>query len=268
MEELEAQLRSLSVFPPTPDLGSGVLADIAQRERELLRSHREHWLRRYRRPLQIAAIVLIALAAALTLSSGFRSAVADVFGINGVSITFNEKRPTSVPTIPSPATGNVGETLLLGEPSTLSAAAAAVAFQILRLPEGQYGAPDEIYLRELPGGDKMVSLIYDATPGLPNTAETGVGLLLMQFKPSSYEIYIGKGVSENIDWFRGLGDDLAAWIEGTHELTLVPDPAFGCCPSSRPAASVLLWQNDGVTYRIEISLSKAEAIALAKSLTP
>jgi hypothetical protein len=56
------------------------------------------------------------------------------------------------------------------------------------------------------------------------------------------------------------------WIAGSHNLTLLPDPSRGCCEETRSAGNVLLWEQDGLIFRLESALSHKEAIAIAESV--
>ena len=66
------------------------------------------------------------------------------------------------------------------------------------------------------------------------------------------------------------GED-ALWLGGAHYLLIAPDPSLEGDTGqrgTRTASSVLLWDEDGVTYRVESELSMAQAIALAEGLVP
>jgi hypothetical protein len=260
LDELDRALQNLSAtmeLPAMPDLTSGVLAGIAAGE------PRKLWIFPRGRLLAVAAAILIALAAALTLSSGFRSTVADLLHVGGISISFSDE---PAPTV-APPSGPLGASLLLGAPIALADAQTMLDFPISPLPE-IHGEPDEIFLRQIPDQGPIVSLIYYPSDLLPNTAETGVGVLLMEFRAGAEPGRIAKRIDGEIDWLRGLGDSEAVWIEGTHQLTLISDPSASCCEERRAAGSVLIWTKDGVTYRLESSLSKDEAIAIAQQITP
>jgi hypothetical protein len=279
LSELGARL----AFPPTPDLAVAVRSATvpplpAARGR----------VRRFpvRRVFAAAAIVLLALVAGLLLSGGFRSTVADLFGVRGVRIVIERETPTPTPTMapspsPSPYVGGggpvaspraeatpVGTGLLLGRRVTLAEAQAAVPYPIHVPTLGSLGEPDEVYLRTLPDGNRMVSFIYLPAPGLPETQQTGVGALLMQFEARDNIDYIAKNMALDTPWaIVEINDHRALWIEGAHQLTLLPDPSLGCCGApSRTAANVLLWEQDGLTFRLESSLNENGAIAIAGSV--
>ena len=222
------------------------------------------------RPLALTSVALVLLlGAALSGSGDLRGAVADRLGIPGIRIELVDETPTTDPSSSLPPRSSpapVGPTLLLGEPVSLTAAQAAVPYAI-RIPPA-LGAPDEVYLRQLPDGP-MVALVYRARPGLPQAAETGVGALLLQFPASSdggdiaKKILIGSGSLLEVS----IGNGYGYWVTGSSELMIMQDPS-GSAPNdpSRPSANVLLWASGGVTYRLETALPLADALALAESL--
>lgn len=59
------------------------------------------------------------------------------------------------------------------------------------------------------------------------------------------------------------------WISGTSMLVIAPDPSVGFMDSEgRPSANVLIWQRDGITFRLETALARDEALRLAESIRP
>ncbi len=62
------------------------------------------------------------------------------------------------------------------------------------------------------------------------------------------------------------GDGLfGLWLPGPHELVL-PD-ADGSAVGGRSAGNTLLWEQGGLTIRIETALTKAEAVAIAETFS-
>src|SRR5262249_26233191 len=101
-DEVERALSDLGgrlAFPPTPDLAVAVRGATA-RPPSVSRGE----MRRFpvRRVLAAAAIVLLALAAGLVLSGGFRSTVADWLGVRGVRIVIERETPTAPATMVAP----------------------------------------------------------------------------------------------------------------------------------------------------------------------
>ncbi len=279
--EVEQELTDLGArvaFPPTPDLTAAVRDAI-----EAAPSTPPAEVRRFpvRRVLAAAAVVLLALVASLILSGGFRSAVADLLGVRGVRIVIERETPTPTATTtplatpvgtpvasPQAEAAPVGTGLLLGRRVTLAEAQAAVPYEIHVPTRSDLGEPDEVYLRTMPDGNQMVSFIYLPAPGLPETEETGVGALLMQFEARDNVEYLAKQVSEgNASFGIRVNGHPGVWIGGSHNLTLLPDPSRGCCAEgTRSAGNVLLWEQDGVIFRLESALSEDEAVAIAESV--
>lgn len=287
-----AGLRGGVAFPPTPNLASAVSSVILSGAKNLDAASRPGSVETTRpfllvpRPLAYATLALVLLlGAALSFSGDLRSAVADRLGLPGIRIELVDETPTADPTPPSlipPAEGSeghssspvsVGSTLLLGEPTGLAQAQAAVPY-VIRLPLA-LGAPDEVYLRRLTDGP-MVAVVYLARPGLPSAAETGVGALLMQFPagPDSADIakkvLFGEGREPSGSLTEvDVDGQPAYWITGASELTILEDPSASYRDDpSRPSANVLLWAAGGITYRLETALPLTDALALAESLAP
>jgi hypothetical protein len=125
------------------------------------------------------------------------------------------------------------------------------------------GLPDAVYARRLPDGTALVSLAYATDGVFPNTAETGYGVLLMEFE-ANHEIHsMVKSMRRNgrIEETQVNGM-FGFWIEGSTDLQILGDES-----GPRASGNILLWQSNGVTYRMESALTKDEAIALAEEMT-
>ena len=259
LERTLADLAPRIAFPPTPDLTSRIRAEITAQPVPPRRGWQFPALLQPRRLAVAVLAVLILAAGALVASPGLRTTVAEWIGVDGIEIIFVDQTPT-------PMASPVGTTLLLGESMTLDEAQSRVDYVIL-IP-ADLGPPDEIYLRQLDSGP-MVSLLYQPRDGLPEAKETGVGALLMQFPASSEAADIAKRVSGGMGFVSEVAIDGAAayWITGQSELVIDQDPSIGFADSiGRSSANVLIWQHDGMTYRLETNLERAEAIRLAESL--
>jgi hypothetical protein len=262
--ELERALHEIApqvAFPPTPDLAGTIRARIAAESVPSRPGWRWPALLWPRRLAVAFLILLLVAAAALALSPGLRTSVANRLGVHGIEIIFVEETPT-------PAATPVGTTLVLGEKVTLAEAQARAGYPI-RIP-AVLGPPDEVYLRQLSAGP-MVTLLYRSRPGLPEASETGVGALLMQF-PATGEVeqivkrvMMGSGsmIAARIDSVTGF------WVTGSTELIIAQDPSAGFPESAgRPSANVLIWEQDGMDYRLELDTHMSDAISIAESLHP
>ena len=261
--ELEA-LRARVSFPATPDIAASIRARLATEPRVV---RRPWWTPVVERPWLAAAAAVILLAlATLLVSSSARQAVADALGVPGIRIEFGDEDATAVPPQPSPTRAILG----LGERTTLHEASKLAGFPIAVPNVETYGHPDEVYVRVLPSGKRMVSFFYLPDDRFPEAEETGAGLLLMQFESTqSVEIMVkgvmGDGIGREVTVNGGRG----YWVFGTSSLTILYDPsAPTCCTDApRPSANVLLWNLDGVTYRLESALDRDESMAVAESMT-
>jgi hypothetical protein len=136
----------------------------------------------------------------------------------------------------------------------------------LLLPE--LGAPDAIYL-QTSGNDAVVSLVYTARAGLPAVAQAGgLGLLLTELHASiDREVLLGKGVPPGTSLEEvQVGSARGYWISGApHLFVLNPSGNLRDVPA-RLAGNTLLWEQNGLTLRVECALDRDAAIALARTL--
>ena len=204
------------------------------------------------------AATLAALVMAVSLLSfpGVRTAVADFLGIGGVRIDTGGSAPT-------PA----GE-LDLGKRMSLSRAREAVAFEV-RLP-AVLGPPDSVWLDTGVSGGQ-VALAYESSPELPAAPGTDLGALVTQFPDAEVADQALKKVtgSQPGTTFEPVTveGEQGFWVSGEPHVIAYLEPDGDIRNETvRLAGNVLLWESGGVTYRIESTLSKAKAIAIAESL--
>jgi hypothetical protein len=257
--DLEHRLQGLADhlrFPPTPDLAGATRRLLSDQIAPTPAWTDRRWPR-----LAIAAGLMILLAAAvLAASSPAREAVARWLDIPGIRLLFDEDDGSP----PGPE-GNVRS--WLGTPATVDALQDEAPFPINLPLGGGLGAPDESYLL-VEAGAPMVTLIYLERADLPHVPGSDVGLLIMQFTGDSETVWMQKHLLDEgtrMEVVRVDGIE-ALWIEGAHDLILLPDTAS--TPAIRSAANVLLWNRNGVTYRIESALPLASVIAIAESMLP
>lgn len=242
MVELEQALRRLGdslEFPAQADLAGRV------------RTRIEHG--RPARPLlpAWAAAVLVLVAVSL-LVPGVRRAAADLLGLDDIRIVLREA-PPSIPT---------GAGLDIGSPISLAEVRELVDFEVM-VPSA-LGEPNEVYLDR-----GRVTLLYRPEAGLPEVGDSGVGLLITQFGARLPEFFgkeLGPGSSLEKVTVRGRP---GYWIEGEpHLVYLVERSGEVREESGRLAGNTLLWEEGGVTFRLESSLSREEALRVAESLRP
>ena len=249
-------------FPPTPDLSVAVRARLAAGPPR----RPAVWAALGSRPrlaMLLAGAAVMLLAALLGVSPGARDAVADWLGMRGVRFFSTAETPTVSPTPPAASTRSA---LLVGTRVSLETARERVAFPI-RLPAlPGLEAPDEVYLNTAPAGG-LVSLLYEPRPGLPAARDTGIGLLLTQFRGTA-EPFIQKGLPAGARLEPvSVGGARGYWIEGAPHVLIYRDERGAVHEErARLAGNTLLWERDGITYRLETALARDDAIAVAVSL--
>jgi len=200
----------------------------------------------------VAATLLIALT--IGVSSTTRDAVGRWLEIPGIRILDDANEPT--------ATNHVALRDQLGAAVDLLEAAERAPYP-LKVPVNP-GLPDEAFYSE-EGGANVVSMIYLADEALPPIGASDVGLLLTQRPSTPDDVWVGKRLADGgtVHVVRVNGVE-ALWIEGTHQLITLDDGD----DAQRPAANVLSWHVDGITYRIESNLSLEQTLVIASSLAP
>jgi hypothetical protein len=192
----------------------------------------------------LVAAVLALLAAIAVPSS--RSALADFFHLSHVRIE-HEQGGSPTPPVLAPSS--------FARPSSLDEARRAVTFPIL-LPtrDGKILEPDAVYLQ---------------------AEEFNATIAIFVFQKASYDVYetrdayIEKLVhgQDPVDQISFGGHD-AYWIEAGGHIVQSLDAEGRVLVETRRTVDrgTLIWEQDGVTYRIESSLSQAQTVAVAESL--
>jgi hypothetical protein len=255
---LDRELRALAQeidYPATPALATAVGDRLRAEARPA--PARAPWWRMPRRVAVAATLSLVILASGiLTFSPAAREAVARWLGLRGVRI---ETVPT-LPTVPTPGRSPID--LLLGEHVTLAEARDRAEFDV-RIP-AELGPPDEVFFDDrLPGG--RVTFGYT---GEPVSEHTGYRLLLSQFRGSIDEPNIRKTIGEGgtvqpvtIDGEPGF------WLGGEDHVLIYLDPdGIPVQDTLRLAGPTLLWEHDGITFRLEGEITLERALEIARSL--
>jgi hypothetical protein len=238
--ELELQLGGLAAaieFPPTPDIAAAVRTRLEAPRRGRRPS---------RRVLAIAfAVLAVAVAGVLAVPSA-RTAILEWLGIKGVKLEFVDKLPPRA----------VSQDLDLGDATTLAKARRRAGFDVVA-PPGDLGRPI-VYFREPPDGG-MVSFLY----GRPGR----VRLLLSEFR-GEYRPYIHKMLSATTRIVPSRVDGTQAiWLEGAHFIEFADASGVFLNEPVHIANRVLLWRKDGLTYRLEGAVTRAQAIQIAEATT-
>lgn len=174
-------------------------------------------------------------------------ALADRLGVDGVRIRQGTRLPAGI-----------DATLDLGAP-------VPVADVAIPRPSA-IGSPAAAFTGRPAGG---VSLVWSPSDLLPEVPGTGVGLLLTAFPGSAQREVIEKRAFEGDVVQRVTVDGSPAWwIAGPgHAFLYVGDDGQVIEDSIRLSGSALVWSREGMTYRLESSLSLEASLRLAESMS-
>ena len=248
-DRLEALARQLEL-PSVVD----VSAIIATRARA---PHRQRF-----RVVRFAMLPIVAIAAVLVLPEP-RGTLARWFGLTSTRI----ERP--------PAT-SANDTGVIATPPTFPSTTFPIGIDVTTA-ESEVGLPAPI--SELLGPPLGVSVIHPPNGGqivleyapsslLPESPIPGVGALVSVFRADLdggiFQKTLGPGTTlEEVQVHGTTG----YWLAGApHEYGYVtPDGQF-TLDSLRLATNTLIWEVDGVTYRVEALVDKATALRIAESI--
>ena len=290
IDPLELALVDLASRIDITDVDAFTAATMARVQRARDDQRRRHTFSlvrgtRSRQVLAIAAAILLVLSAVLAVPRS-RDAVADLLGIDGLRIRSGEgpipttlpvpsssSAPSSSVATPSTTVGAggdfdavaIGRNLRLGSPVTL--AAAKTALPSLRELSSSYGPPDATYLGTRP--PNLVTFVWRARPDLPgSTTAPTVGLIVQQYPSGGDAVFIGKGLTAGSSMREVVVEGKKGyWIDGApHSLAYIDAQGNYVEDTVRWATNALVWATNGVTYRIESSLTQEQAMALVSSL--
>jgi hypothetical protein len=254
-----SNLRDTDAFPATPLITASVHARLEERRP---------------RPgagwpvlvLRAAAVALVAFVVLLLISPDVREAVARFFGLNTVRVEFVATPPAPTPSVQPTSQPSSGPTIrptrtptptpALTGLTTLADARSKAEFDV-RLPTypTNLGEPKPVYFQDFGrdfNGAQQVILVYP-------------DFVLYEAEGIIYQksIYDATRVEET-----RVGDNQALWLTGAAHLVQVQDASGRIYIDFTRVVkgSVLAWEADGVTYRIETELPLDEAIRIAESI--
>jgi len=219
-----------------------------------------------RRALVLALVALLAVAAI---------AGAVGLGLPGLRLILGEARPTPQPTLApasetpsSPSPGPLGRALRLGEtldPNDPAGLDDRAGFHVSLPDDPDLGPPDAAWIDDLKGG--QVTLLWATRDGLPATSERDVGLLLGQFRGTVDSGFFSKIISgeTTVEPVRVTGNR-GYWLSGAPHVFFWEGPDGFVDDPRRSVGDVLLWSDGSITYRLETSLGRDEAIRIAESM--
>ena len=264
-KEFGAQIRKIASaypYPDTPDISNAVI--------QLARARTTKRWQPRRRWMWIAATSLVILITIALIVPPVRAQILEYLQIGAIRVFTT--RPTVTPTplsLESETPGAVGSLPtalpvlsertfpslddLAGE-TTLEQARSELRFSIpLPAYPAELGPPDRVFLQDFEG--KAVLLVW-TTPEHPDH----ILLDLLILGPGTFA---QKAEPEFITHTIVAGRP-ALWIQGQHYLHLKGNTYQNV--SLVVEGNILIWEQDGITYRLESDLSLEEAVKIAESL--
>jgi hypothetical protein len=229
-------------FPRTPVIVPAVVARLREERGRNVRPpfpSMALWSRR-------RAVVLVAVALAAVLALAFVARL--MLGAAEIRV-----RPGMTPS--GPPLGPTG----LGAPVPVSRIDDAVRFDVA-VPAGP--APDEAYAFRTNSVRRAALLAWDADAGQRTLPGTPWRMMLIELRGDEPTLVKDVGQFEDSTMVEVDGAS-AFWIDAPHQLIVLTnhgDETFLI------RANVLIWSEGGVTFRLETTLSVADAIALAESV--
>ncbi len=262
---LEAGLRDLGArlaYPASPDLWPAVQARIRAPRPRLA------WLEAFRSPRfgyapAFAAAVLLLVVAVLVASPDARAAAEEILGLRGIQIF--RTPATATPSASRTATPTPSPSF--GTRVSLSEATRQAPFAVLVPTDPTLGVPDEVYV-DGSGQSFRVTFLYRTRPGIPVSEQAGVSALFVEFRGTvEAQIFgklIGPGTTlEQVTVNGGPG----FWLAGAPHQFFYRDPDGASRPETlRLAGNTLIWEQAGLTLRLEAPLDKAAALRTASSV--
>jgi hypothetical protein len=204
----------------------------------------------------VAATLAIILVAAFLLTPDLAAKAAQVLGFPGVQIYQVPQTPTARPTAPA--------LTFAGQRVATAGEASRVAGFTVRTPAA-LGEPSAIYVETAP---VRVTIVYASVKGIPLSPQAGVSAIVVEFKGRLDTPIMSKaiGPGTTLDAVP-LGSGVAYYLAGQPHQFFFLDPAGNLQPETlRLAGNTLLWQEGGVTYRLEAQVALEEAVRIASSL--
>ena len=274
--EFAKQVRDLAQvfpYPATPNVAGRVMSQLRGGQRRLRSSFTPVWV-------WITALIILLFTGLMAVPS-VRAAILEFLQIGAIRIFLEETTPPIPPIDPAPTrplpeesetpgglivvlpTRTPSESQFLtsvlelaGEVS-LEEAREQFSFPIL-LPmyPPDLGAPDKVFAQQLEGG-KGIFLVW-----LDSEQPESVSMSLLLLAPG---VFAGKGAPVAVIETEVNGTR-AVWTEGEHLLHLQTGPQKYDLVQLFVEGNVLIWEQDGVTYRLEGEFDLQEAVRIAESI--
>lgn len=262
-----ADLGARLAWPATPQLRTPVLARISE-PRGLA------WWRAFASPRYgfAPAIVTLALAllAVLVFSPEARATATDILRLRGVEL-FRGPVPSPSPS-PSRSPGSIASPTAFPSPGlgvlvTLDEAKARAGYAVVVPNDPLLGAPDEVYLRSVPGST-AVSFVYKVRPGIPVSPQAGVAAIVTEFAGATVdENFFGKVLDRTTTLEKvTVNGQPGFWIQGAPHFFFYNANGTVLQETLRLAGNTLIWTQGSLLLRLEAQIDRDTAIRIGQSV--
>jgi hypothetical protein len=168
------------------------------------------------------------------------------------------------PSVPTPRE-TIDAASDFGGRSTLAQARARLTFDIALPVRAGLGEPDAVYVRSEQDFES-VTLVWRPRPGLPEILDTQVGLILSEYAGAAapyFEKYVDARhppITVTVAGSPGLR------FSGPQEVLIRDHRGIIHDEHPRTSAPTLVWERDGVTYRLEADTGTRRALELAATV--
>lgn len=238
-ERLQEMIKALAHqhdYPPTPDVAGRVLEHMGRRRGRVFRLPEKTWL---------ASIVAVLFLVVVSVPP-VRAAVVEAIRVGAVRLLSGESQPAPLATPIPLLQGLAGET-------SLEDARDAVEFPVPT--PTSWPQPDYVYLQDLDGVPAVILVWLDAQD--PERISLSLHIIGASQVPLIDKLNLEYLEETQVNGHPGV------WVEGPH---LYQHTTGGTTFERLVEGNVLLWTEEGITYRLETILSRAEALTIAESL--
>jgi hypothetical protein len=229
-------------YPPTPALAPAVTARLSAPESgRAAAPGLARWSRR-----RTLVLVAVGVFAALAIAAAARLVIG-AFEVR--------EQPGSTPSASQPPV----QPDVLGDPVPPEAAAEVAGFEPT-LPQGP--PPDEAYVVDSPFGDPGLLYVWLPSETYPRIPGSEWGFGLMAFQGDAETVIKSVESFENVRRTSVEGRP-ACWVAVPHVVAIETERGL---ETFAVRGNVLVWEGeDGISYRMETTLGRAEALELASS---
>ena len=234
-------------WPATPPIAAAVRAQLG-----IEPAPRRAWLGSWRpaRSALLLAVLAILLAVGVAVGIGF--------ALGGLRLQFGGPPPGSP--LPPSVVAQRG----FGTRTDLATATSKLGTLLVPDASG-LGDPDHVYHDER---TQAVAMAWGARPGLPADPDSGLGIVITEFRaditPGTFE----KVLHEDALLRRtSVSGQPAYWLAGGEHFFFFRGPNGEPIESTiRMVGTTLMWEADGLTLRIEGAPTMADALRIAESM--